>query len=81
MFVALTHSQLDSWWVAIGIGFGLVVLLALLLSVLSRFLAGVDRTVTHVSDAAKELEGDAPLSVPDQAVKSSGAVARRPPGQ
>lgn len=81
MSAALTHSQLDSWWVAIGIGFLLVVLLALLGSALSRYLARVEGTVSHVSDAARELEDDIAVSMPDQAVESRRAVARRPPGQ
>ncbi len=81
VIVALTHAQLNSWWVAIGIGFVVVLFLALLLYLLTRFLAHVDQTVTHVSDATKGLGRDIPVSLSDQASESGTTGPRRPRSQ
>lgn len=73
----LTHAQLNSWWVAIGIGFVVVLFLALLLYLLTRFLAHVAQTVNHVSDATKGLREDIPVPLSDQAGESRDTGPRR----
>ncbi len=75
MILALTHSQLSTWWIAIGVGFVVVVVLAVLLALLASFLADVDRSVNQVSKVAKALEEElsaAPLL--DQTAEATAAL-------
>ncbi len=82
MVISLTHSHIDPWWLGLGLGFLVVVILGLALAFLVRYLARVDQTVTQVGHKAKELETEITTTgLIDQPSEQSEVAAPRPRGQ
>lgn len=58
MEAALHPTHVTFWWVAIGVGFVVVLVVVLLLSLLVRFVMHIDRGVVAVRDTLQAISGN-----------------------
>lgn len=58
MTFALAHAHLDTWSLALIVGFVVVLVLAGILALVSRHISRVSQSITKVADRALELEGE-----------------------
>lgn len=55
MILAVTHLQMDFWWIALGLGFVIILAVIILLTFLSSLVRDIDLNVADLWETATQL--------------------------